>query len=168
MYYNKLGIRALPRELKNDLKLRILANQVILENYENKIRTQLSVRSHLQNSNFWQNQSKNTQKQIYNLSCSVRFFWISLICSKYFVQDGILLRLFTIPCLYSVFSVFDQKYTFWVNFLQKIYIFSSSLNLVLRLIRICKFIQRMSRFLFQTRKYFFLKKKSFKKSKLSV
>ena len=35
----------------------------------------------------WQQQSKNTQKQILNFSVPVQFYQISLICSKYFVQD---------------------------------------------------------------------------------
>ena len=35
----------------------------------------------------WLQQSKNTRKQISNFSCLIKFYWISLFCSKYFVQD---------------------------------------------------------------------------------
>ena len=34
----------------------------------------------------WQKQSKTTQKQKSNYCCPVQFYWISLFCSKYFVQ----------------------------------------------------------------------------------
>ena len=36
------------------------------------------------------------------------------------------------------FSVFDHRYSFWANLVQKIKIVSLSLNLVPRLIRICR------------------------------
>ena len=46
------------------------------------------------------------------------------------------------------FSVFDQKYPFWANLLQKVKIISWSWNLVPRLIRICRIQWWCSLFLF--------------------
>ena len=46
------------------------------------------------------------------------------------------------------FSVFDQKHSFWATWAQKIKIVSSSWNLVLRLIQICRTQWLCSLFLF--------------------
>ena len=48
------------------------------------------------------------------------------------------------------FSVFDRKYPFWANLVQKVKIISLSWNLVPRLIRICKIQWWCSLFLFLT------------------
>ena len=54
-------------------------------------------------------------------------------------------------------SVFEWKYPFWVNLIQKPKIVSLSWNLVLRLIQICKIPWRCSFFLFSTRNTFLSK-----------
>ena len=48
------------------------------------------------------------------------------------------------------FSVFDRKYPFWANLVQKVKIISLSWNLVPRLIRICRIQWWCSLFLFLT------------------
>ena len=65
------------------------------------------------------------------------------------------------------FSVFDRKYHFWVNLVQKIKIINLSWNLVLRLIRIWRIQWWCSFFLFSTRNTLCEQIWS-KKSKLSV
>ena len=52
------------------------------------------------------------------------------------------------------FSVFDQKYCFWVNLLQKVRIVSLSRNLTPMLIWICKIQWWCSFFQFSTKNYF--------------
>ena len=50
----------------------------------------------------------------------------------------------TIELMFTTCSVFDWKYPFWVNLVRKLKIFSSSWNLVLRLIQICRIPLRCS------------------------
>ena len=76
----------LPHQLPNDLRLRILRNNKILGKSKIWVETaQCSVS--LPEIKLWQQQSRNTQKQIPNVSCTVQFYWISLFCFKYFAQD---------------------------------------------------------------------------------
>ena len=69
--------------------------------------------------------------------------------------------------LIFTFSVFDRKFPFWANLVQKIKVISLSWNLVPRLIQICKIQWWCSLFLFSTRNTLFGTIWS-KKSKLSA
>ena len=51
---------------------------------------------------------------------------------------------------WNVCSVFDWKYLFWVNLLQKLKIISLSWNFVPRLIRVCRILQWFLLLLFST------------------
>ena len=61
-----------------------------------------------------------------------------------------LIRMCRIQWCCSCFFVFNWKYPFWANLVQKIIIFSLSWNLVLRLIRICRIQSCRSFFMFST------------------
>ena len=73
--YSKLGIRVASR-VAEDLEsqdTRKFQEKLILDWKHNLVPSLPSINS--------------TQKQISNFSCPVQFHWISLFCSKYFVQD---------------------------------------------------------------------------------
>ena len=76
------SIANLVYELPNNLRLRILGNKEILG--KSQIWVEIVSPPEIK---LWQQQSKNTQKQISNFSCPVQLYWISLFCSKYFAQD---------------------------------------------------------------------------------
>ena len=78
-------VHELPNELPNDLRLRILGNKAILGKSQIWVETQPIAQSPPE-IKLWQQQSKNTQKQISNFSCPVQFYWIPLACSKYLAQ----------------------------------------------------------------------------------
>ena len=71
-------------ESPNGRRLRIVGNIRKISNLGRRI-TQCPFRP--QEIRPWQQQLKNTQKQITNFSFSVQFYWISSFCSKYFVRD---------------------------------------------------------------------------------
>ena len=66
------------QELPNDLRLRILVNKEISGKSQIWVETYPSPQSLFYKLNFGQTS---------NLSCPVQFYWISLFCSKYRVQD---------------------------------------------------------------------------------
>ena len=68
----------LSQVLPNDLRLRILGNKEILGKSQIWVETYPSPQSLFHILNFGETS---------NLSCPVQFYWISLFCSKYLVQD---------------------------------------------------------------------------------
>ena len=70
--YNKLGIQ-----------VKILGYYEILEKSYVSKETQSSDTVSFPEIKLWQQQSKNTQKQISNFSCPFLFYWISLLCFKH-------------------------------------------------------------------------------------
>ena len=79
-------------EMPNDLRLRILGDQKILE------KTQIWINTcpvSLQQIRLWQQQLKNRQKQISNFSFPIQFYWISLFYNEYFVRGCSCCILFT-------------------------------------------------------------------------
>ena len=52
---------------------------------------------------------KKHAKEISNFSCPVQFYWISLVCSKYFAQDCRLILLLPIPAFFCKNSSFFSK-----------------------------------------------------------
>ena len=59
----------------------------------------------------WQKKLRNAQKQILKV---VQFFWISLLCFNYFVQDCTFLKLFNLSPRYDcIFSSGDFKFLCW-------------------------------------------------------
>ena len=77
----------LPHELPNDLRLRILVNQEILEKSQIRVEKQSGSQSPFQKLKLNQ-QLKNTEKQISNFSCLVRFYQIlfQIFCPR--LQKG--------------------------------------------------------------------------------
>ena len=55
------------------------------------------------------------QKQTSNFSCPVQFYWISLVCSKYFAYDCRLIRICRIQW-YFLLSLFWARSTFFGKF----------------------------------------------------
>ena len=84
--YIKLGIRA-PSGVAERLKTQDLRKYGNISKISNAGEDIAQRPVSLPEIKLWQQQSKNSQKQISNFSCPVLFYCISLFCSKYFVQD---------------------------------------------------------------------------------
>ena len=80
------GIYELPHKLRNDLRLRILGNQVISGNCLNCIEWEPSVQSPDQNKCFCYNQKKTLEKQKLNFSRCALFHMKTRVSLRYFVS----------------------------------------------------------------------------------
>ena len=85
-----------------------------------RVVTQPSAQSPFQKSNFG-NSSQGTGKSISNFSCPVQFYWISVFCSKYFVQDCSLKRYCKLSKVFQM--LLSHKLIFFFKLIFEIYTF---------------------------------------------
>ena len=86
IYYNKPGIRV-ASEQPNDLKIRVLENLKNQKNLKLRWRHSLVPSFPSRKLNCGNSSQKVRKNQTTKFSSPVQFYWISLLCSKYFVGD---------------------------------------------------------------------------------
>ena len=83
--YSKLGVRVASR-LGKRLKTQDFGKQGNIKKISNLGGGIAQCPVSLPEIKLWYQQSKNKRKQISSFSCPIQLYWISVFCSKYFVQ----------------------------------------------------------------------------------
>ena len=131
--YSKLD-KELPYELSNDLRLRKLGSIQKISNLGGHIAQCLAS---LQELRTFQQQLKNTQKQIPNFSSPLQFYWIIPFCSKYFVRECSLV-------IYVLFAKYiNRRFYSCLDYVQKhswnVYVYTTHPTVVVFIARYIAF-----------------------------